>query len=63
METVLAAPEESRLAEASVDLAFFCNVVHHIRHWGAYFRRLGRVLRAGGWVAVSDFQYFLVFER
>ncbi len=40
----------------SVDLAFMCNVFHHLADPGAYFTRVGERLRPGGRVAIVDFR-------
>ena len=55
VQTVLAAPDDPKLPDASVDTAFFCDVVHHIQHRVDYYRRLARVLRPGGRIVVIDF--------
>ena len=55
VEPVLAARDDPRLPDGSVDTVFFCDVVHHIENRVAYYRRLGRVLRPGGRVVVIDF--------
>ena len=55
VETVLAAPNDPKLPDASVDTVFFCDVVHHIEDRVAYYRRLARVLRPGGRIVVIDF--------
>ncbi len=55
VRTVLAAPDDPKLPGASVDTVFFCDVVHHLRHRVAYFRRLARGLRPGGRIVVIDF--------
>jgi ubiquinone/menaquinone biosynthesis C-methylase UbiE len=56
VETVLAAPDDPKLADDSVDTVFFCDVVHHIENRVAYYRRLAQVLRPGGRIVVIDFQ-------
>ena len=55
METVLASPDNPKLPDASVDTAFFCDVVHHIGDRPEYYRTLARALRPGGRVVVIDF--------
>jgi ubiquinone/menaquinone biosynthesis C-methylase UbiE len=52
---VLAAPDDPRLPEQSVDLIFLCDVLHHIENRPAYYLKLARVLKPGGRVAVIDF--------
>ena len=41
LKTVLAAPDDPRLPEGSVDIIFFCDVLHHIENRAA---RLGKPL-------------------
>jgi ubiquinone/menaquinone biosynthesis C-methylase UbiE len=55
VQTVLAAPDDAKLPDASVDVAFFCDVLHHIGGRPEYLRRLARALRPGGRIAVIDF--------
>src|ERR1035438_9891175 len=37
LETVLAAPDDPRLPERSVDIIFFCDVLHHVDNRAAYY--------------------------
>ena len=55
VETVLAKPDNPLLPEAGVDLIFTSNTYHHIDHRVAYFSNLRRYLRAGGRVAIVEF--------
>lgn len=55
VQTVLAAPEDPKLPDGSVDIAFFCDVLHHIGNRVEYLRRLGRALRPAGRIVVIDF--------
>jgi arsenite methyltransferase len=55
LETVLAAPDDPRLPPASVDIVFFCDVLHHIENRAAYYPRLARALKPGGRIVVVDF--------
>jgi ubiquinone/menaquinone biosynthesis C-methylase UbiE len=55
LETVLAAPDDPRLPEHSVDSVFFCDVVHHIDNRPAYYTRLAQALKPGGRIIVIDF--------
>ena len=52
---VLAAPGDPRLPEQSVDLIFFCDVLHHIANRAAYYPKLVKALKPGGRVVVVDF--------
>ncbi|HKW99330.1 MAG TPA: class I SAM-dependent methyltransferase [Bryobacteraceae bacterium] len=55
LETVLAAPDDPKLPTQSVDLIFFCDVLHHIENRPAYYPKLARALRPGGRIVVIDF--------
>lgn len=55
LETVLAAPDDPRLAPASVDLIFLCDVLHHIDSRAAYLPKLKRALKPGGRIVNIDF--------
>ena len=55
VETVLAMPGDPKLAEASVDTIFFCDVLHHIENRPAYYRKLARALKPGGRIVNIDF--------
>lgn len=55
VETILAAPDDPRLPERSVDTIFFCDVLHHIEHRPAYYPKLARALRPGGRIVIVDF--------
>jgi arsenite methyltransferase len=52
----LVKPDDPELAPHSVDVAFFCNVLHHIDDRVAYLRKLRSALKPGGRVAVLDFK-------
>jgi arsenite methyltransferase len=53
--TVLATPDDPKLAPASVDTIFLCNVLHHIEGRPAYFGKLLSALKPGGRVVNIDF--------
>jgi arsenite methyltransferase len=55
IETVLATPDDAKLAPASVDTIFLCNVLHHIEGRPAYFGKLLSALKPGGRVVNIDF--------
>jgi len=55
LQTILAAPDDPHLPPHSVDLIFFCDVVHHIENRTAYYRKLAGVLKPGGRIVVVDF--------
>src|ERR1017187_6990723 len=48
LTTVLAAGDDPRLPERSVDTIFFCDVLHHIENRPAYYTKLARALKPGG---------------
>lgn len=48
-------PDDPALPEA-VDVAFMCNVYHHIEDRPGYFRKLAAQLRPGGRLVVVDFE-------
>ena len=55
IEPVLAKPDDPLLPKAGVDLIFTSNTYHHIDKRVIYFANLRQYLRAGGKVAVLDF--------
>ena len=55
VRTVLATPDDPKLPLRSVDVIFFCDVLHHIRNRPAYFNKLRRALKPNGRVVVVDF--------
>ena len=52
--TILATPDDPRLAAGSVDTIFFCDVLHHIDNRPAYYEKLKQALKPGGRVIVVD---------
>jgi len=55
LETVLAAPDDPRLPEASVDTIFICDTLHHIANRAAYYPKLKKALKPGGRIVNIDF--------
>jgi ubiquinone/menaquinone biosynthesis C-methylase UbiE len=55
LETVLAAPDDPRLPEASVDTIFICDTLHHIANRAAYYPKLKKALTPGGRIVNIDF--------
>jgi arsenite methyltransferase len=55
LSPVLAAPDDPKLPEGTLDTIFICNTWHHIEHRAAYLDTLRRALRPGGRVVVVDF--------
>jgi len=56
VEAILAAPDDPKLPDASVDLVLVVDTWHHIDARLAYLDRLRRVLKPGGRVAIVDFK-------
>ena len=54
--TVMAAADDPRLPDASVDRIFICDTWHHIENRSQYLTRLKKALRAGGQIIMIDFQ-------
>jgi ubiquinone/menaquinone biosynthesis C-methylase UbiE len=55
LKVVLAAPDDPRLPDNSVDIIFFCDALHHIENRDGYYRRLAKVLKPSGRIVVIDF--------
>ena len=55
-EARLAKPNDPELEPQSVDVVFFCDVLHHIDDRVAYLRQIEPALKPGGRVAVLDFK-------
>jgi arsenite methyltransferase len=55
VETVLATPDDPKLAAGSVDTIFFCDVLHHIENRPAYYAKLAKALKPGGRIVDIDF--------
>ena len=55
VETVLAAPDDPRLPEGSVDTIFICDVLHHISNRPGYYAKLAKALKPGGRIVIIDF--------
>lgn len=55
VETIASAPDDPKLAPSSINVIFFCDVLHHIDNRPAYYEKLKTALRRGGRVVVIDF--------
>ncbi len=53
--TVLATPDDPKLPPQSVDVIFFCDVLHHIENRPAYYQKLKAALKPGGRIVNVDF--------
>ena len=54
--TVLAAPDDPLLSDASIDRFFICDTWHHIANQTQYLGLMKRMLKPGGQVIMIDFQ-------
>ena len=55
LETVVAAPDDPHLPLRSVDMVFFCDVLHHIENRPAYYSKLAKALKPSGRIVVIEF--------
>jgi arsenite methyltransferase len=55
LQTILSVPDDPRLLPQSVDVVFFCDVLHHIESRPAYYAKLAKALKPGGRIVVIDF--------
>ena len=62
IEVILAEIGDPLLPDGSIDLAFVCNVYHHIDDQVTYFDRLRTDLRAGGRLAIVEMGESLAFR-
>jgi len=54
--SILAAPDDPLLADASVDRFFICDTWHHIENHDRYLALLKKMLKPGGEVVMVDFK-------
>ena len=54
--TILAAPDDPLLADASVDRFLICDTWHHIENHSRYLALLKKMLKADGQVVMIDFK-------
>ena len=55
LQTILSVSDDPRLSPQSVDVVFFCDVLHHIESRPAYYAKLAKALKPGGRIVVIDF--------
>lgn len=55
VQTLLAAPDDPLLPDASVDRFFFCDVWHHVEDQAKYLGLMKKMLKPGGQVVMIDF--------
>jgi len=53
--TIVSAPDDPKLPANSVDVVFFCDVLHHIDNRPAYYAKLRSALKPGGRIVNVDF--------
>jgi len=56
VEFILGAFDDPKLSAGSIDMAFQCDVVHHIEHRQTYLSNLRPYLKPGGRVAIIDYK-------
>jgi predicted methyltransferase len=61
--TVVLAKHEDPLIPEPVDLIFTCNTYHHIQERSVYFENARRYLRAGGRVAIVEYERHGLLQR
>ena len=54
--TILSAPDDPLLPDASVDCFFLCDTWHHIENHAHYLALMKKMLKPGGQVVMIDFQ-------
>lgn len=55
LATVLASADDPHLPEASTDVVFICDTLHHIDGRAAYYQKLKQALKPNGRIVVVDF--------
>lgn len=54
--SILAAPDDPLLADASIDRFFICDTWHHIENHASYLALMKKMLKPGGQVVMIDFK-------
>ncbi|MHC1767378.1 MAG: class I SAM-dependent methyltransferase [Verrucomicrobiia bacterium] len=54
--TILAAPDDPLLSDASIDRFFICDTWHHIENHASYLGLMKKMLKPGGQVVMIDFK-------
>jgi arsenite methyltransferase len=54
--TVLSAPDDPLLTDASVNRFFICNTWHHVENRPAYIALMRKMLKPGGQIIIVDYQ-------
>jgi ubiquinone/menaquinone biosynthesis C-methylase UbiE len=55
IKTILSKPDDPLLLESSIDLIFICDTYHHIEGRDNYLKKLKKVLKKNGRLAIVDF--------
>jgi arsenite methyltransferase len=55
MATILSAPDDPLLADASINRFFICNTWHHVENRPSYIALMKKMLKPGGQVIVVDY--------
>lgn len=55
VDVALGLPDYTGIASDTVDVAFICNVYHHVRDRSAWVRDVYRIVKSGGRVVLIDF--------
>ena len=55
LEIVLAATDDPRLPDGTIDTIFICNTLHHIEQRPAYYAKLSKALKPGGRLVILEF--------
>lgn len=54
IQTHLAVPDDAKLSVASVDVAFFHDVLHHIEHRDVYMKNLAKYIKPNGRIVIIE---------
>lgn len=54
IQTHLAVPDDAKLTPASVDVAFFHDVLHHIEHRDVYMKNLAKYIKPNGRIVIIE---------
>jgi ubiquinone/menaquinone biosynthesis C-methylase UbiE len=54
--TILSAPDDPLLADASINRFFICNTYHHIQNRPQYIAHMKRMLKPGGQIVIVDYK-------
>ena len=63
IETILAAPDDPLLMDASIDRFFICDTWHHIANQTQYLALMKKMLKPGGQVIMIDFHRLAGYKK